>query len=72
MASSATGALEGDSIGFPIRRIFSRQKNFTFHLAEVQKIDTEAKIVTANIGDIHYDELSKKFERNHVPESGYL
>jgi NADH dehydrogenase len=53
----ATGALEGDSIGFPIRRIFSRQKNFTFHLAEVQKIDTNAKIVTANIGDIHYDYL---------------
>ncbi|RFZ84646.1 NAD(P)/FAD-dependent oxidoreductase [Mucilaginibacter terrenus] len=53
----AMGALEGDSIGFPIRRIFSRQKNFTFHLAEVQKIDTEARIVTANIGDIHYDYL---------------
>lgn len=53
----ATGALEGDSIGFPIRRIFSRQKNFTFHLAEVQKIDTEARVVTANIGDIRYDYL---------------
>lgn len=53
----ATGAIEGDSIGFPIRRIFSRQKNFTFHLAEVQKVDTEAKVVTASIGDIHYDYL---------------
>ncbi|AMR33436.1 NADH dehydrogenase [Mucilaginibacter sp. PAMC 26640] len=53
----ATGAIEADSIGFPIRRIFSRQKNFTFHLAEVKKIDTEAKVVTANIGDIHYDYL---------------
>ncbi|OOQ59858.1 NAD(P)/FAD-dependent oxidoreductase [Mucilaginibacter pedocola] len=53
----ATGAIEGDSIGFPIRRIFGRQKNFTFHLAEVQKVDTEARVVTANIGDIHYDYL---------------
>jgi len=53
----ATGALEGDSIGFPIRRIFGRQKNFTFHLAEVQKINTETKVVTANIGDIYYDYL---------------
>lgn len=53
----AMGALEGDSIGFPIRRIFSRQKNFTFHLAEVLKIDTANKVVTANIGDIYYDYL---------------
>lgn len=53
----ATGALEGDSIGFPIRRIFSRQKNFTFHMAEVQSINTTAQLVKANIGDIKYDYL---------------
>ena len=53
----ATGAIEGDSIGFPIRRIFNRQKNFTFHLAEVQKINTETNTITANIGDIKYDYL---------------
>src|SRR4051812_46505210 len=53
----ATGAIEGDSIGFPIRRIFNRQKNFTFHLAEVQKINTDTKTITANIGDIKYDYL---------------
>jgi NADH dehydrogenase len=41
----AMGALEGDSIGFPIRRLFSRQKNFTFHLAEVRSIDTNAQKV---------------------------
>jgi NADH dehydrogenase len=53
----ATGAIEGDSIGFPIRRIFNRQKNFTFHLAEVQKINTEINTITANIGEIPYDYL---------------
>ena len=53
----ATGAIEGDSIGFPIRRIFNRQKNFTFHLAEVQKINTDTNTITANIGDISYDYL---------------
>jgi NADH dehydrogenase len=53
----ATGAIEGDSIGFPIRRIFNRQKNFTFHLAEVQKINTDTNTITANIGDIKYDYL---------------
>ncbi|MBB5394341.1 NAD(P)/FAD-dependent oxidoreductase [Mucilaginibacter sp. AK015] len=75
----ATGAIEGDSIGFPIRRIFSRQKNFTFHLAEVQNINTESNTITANIGDISYDYLviatgantnffgNKELERNTMP-----
>ncbi|MEB0260808.1 MULTISPECIES: NAD(P)/FAD-dependent oxidoreductase [unclassified Mucilaginibacter] len=75
----ATGAIEGDSIGFPIRRIFNKQKNFTFHLAEVQSIDTEKQIVTANIGDLKYDYLviatgantnyfgNKELERNTMP-----
>ncbi|MBK0379510.1 NAD(P)/FAD-dependent oxidoreductase [Mucilaginibacter segetis] len=53
----ATGAIESDSIGFPIRRIFGRQKNFTFHLAEVNEIDTNHNLVKADIGDIYYDYL---------------
>lgn len=53
----ATGAIEGDSIGFPMRRIFGRQKNFTFHLAEVQKINADKNTITANIGEIYYDYL---------------
>ncbi len=31
----AMGSIEADSIGFPIRRIFTNQKNFLFNLAEV-------------------------------------
>jgi len=53
----AMGALEGDSIAFPIRRIFGRQKNFTFHWAEVQRINPDSNTVTANIGEIKFDYL---------------
>src|ERR1700755_1755151 len=37
----AMGAIEADSIGFPIRRIFAKQDNFSFNMAEVQKINSE-------------------------------
>lgn len=53
----AVGEIEGDAIGFPIRRIFKGQKNFTFHLAEVKKINPETNTVTADFGDIKYDYL---------------
>lgn len=53
----AMGALEGDSIAFPIRRIFAGQKNFTFHMAAVQKINASTNILKTTIGDIKYDYL---------------
>src|ERR1700712_4664719 len=53
----AMGAIEADSVAFPLRRIFSRQKNFTFHMAEVLKIETETNTVCANIGNFKYDYL---------------
>ncbi|NCD72161.1 NAD(P)/FAD-dependent oxidoreductase [Mucilaginibacter agri] len=53
----AMGAIDGDSIGFPIRRMFHHQKNFTFHLAEVQRVNAESNTVTANIGEVKYDYL---------------
>lgn len=53
----AMGAIEADSIGFPLRRIFTGQKNFTFNFAEVQKINPEKNTVTADIGEIPYDYL---------------
>ncbi|MDP9049029.1 MAG: FAD-dependent oxidoreductase, partial [Bacteroidota bacterium] len=42
---------------FPIRRIFTKHDNFTFNLAEVQKIDAETNTLTTNIGSIQYDYL---------------
>jgi NADH dehydrogenase len=53
----AMGAIEADSIGFPIRRIFTNQKNFEFHLAKVETINSEKNTVTADIGEIEYDYL---------------
>ena len=53
----AIGSIEADSIGFPIRRIFTKQTNFSFNLAEVQKINPENNTVTTDIGAIYYDYL---------------
>jgi NADH dehydrogenase len=51
------GAIEADSIGFPVRRIFTNQKNFAFNLAEVKLINSEKNTVTTDIGEIAYDYL---------------
>lgn len=53
----AMGAIPADSIGFPLRRIFTKQDNFRFFLAEVKKINPENRTVTTDIGDIDYDYL---------------
>jgi NADH dehydrogenase len=53
----AIGVIEAESIGFPIRRIFSKQENFKFYLAEVQKICLEEKKVETSYGEIKYDFL---------------
>jgi NADH:ubiquinone reductase (H+-translocating) len=53
----AMGAIPADSIGFPIRRIFTKQDNFRFFLAEVDKINPENKTLSTSIGDVTYDYL---------------
>src|SRR5665213_1020180 len=53
----AMGAIEADSIGFPIRRIFTKHDNFSCNMAEVQKINPDDNTLTTNIGTIHYDYL---------------
>src|SRR4051794_15485023 len=53
----AAGSIAADSIGFPIRRIFTKQDNFRFALAEVQEIHPETNTLTTNIGTIYYDYL---------------
>jgi NADH:ubiquinone reductase (H+-translocating) len=53
----AIGAIESDAVGFPIRRIFTHQKNFSFHMAEVQKINPQTNTVSTTLGDVHYDHL---------------
>ncbi|UOQ54749.1 NAD(P)/FAD-dependent oxidoreductase [Hymenobacter cellulosivorans] len=53
----ATGALEADSIAYPIRKIFAGQKNFFYRMADVQRVDTASNTVQTSVGDIRYDYL---------------
>ncbi|HHG84009.1 MAG TPA: NAD(P)/FAD-dependent oxidoreductase [Bacteroidetes bacterium] len=53
----ATGGLEPDSIAFPIRKIFKRQKNFFFRMAAVEQVNAQKRVVSTSIGEIAYDYL---------------
>ncbi|WP_423737593.1 NAD(P)/FAD-dependent oxidoreductase [Chitinophaga caseinilytica] len=53
----ATAGLEPDSIAFPLRGIFKKQKNFHFRMAEVKGVDAANNVLETNIGDIRYDYL---------------
>lgn len=51
----AMGDIEADSIAFPLRKIFTGQKNFTFRMANVEHINPEKNTVSTDIGEIAYD-----------------
>ena len=51
----ATAGLEPDSITYPIRKVFQKYPDFYFRMAEVENIDSDAKIVNTNLGAIYYD-----------------
>jgi NADH dehydrogenase len=53
----ATAALEPDSIAYPFREIFKKQKNFHFRMAEVLKVRPLDHCVETSIGEITYDYL---------------
>ncbi len=53
----ATGTLEAPSIAFPLRKMFRKQRNFTFRMAEAQSIDHTHNILHTDIGEIPYDYL---------------
>ncbi len=53
----ATGGLEPDSIAFPLRKMFKKQQNFIFRMAEVLHVDADKQVVTTSIGEIKYDYL---------------
>ncbi|MBC6988073.1 NAD(P)/FAD-dependent oxidoreductase [Hymenobacter sp. BT491] len=53
----ATGALEADSIAYPIRKIFAGQENFFYRMGDVQRVDTQRNTVVTSVGDIRYDYL---------------
>ncbi|MGB5378874.1 NAD(P)/FAD-dependent oxidoreductase [Muriicola sp.] len=57
MYQVATGGLEPGSIAYPVRRIFRRNKNITFRMAEVQEVVTGENKLLTSIGEIAYDYL---------------
>ncbi len=57
MYQVATGGLEPGSIAYPVRRIFRRNKNVTFRMAEVQEVVTGENKLLTSIGEITFDYL---------------
>ncbi|RQP16240.1 NAD(P)/FAD-dependent oxidoreductase [Parapedobacter defluvii] len=53
----ATGTLDAPSIAFPLRKMFRKQENFTFRIADVRGIDALNKTLDTDIGSISYDYL---------------
>ena len=57
MYQVATGGLEPDSIAYPVRRIFRKNKNISFRMAEVLSLDKEHNQLFTSIGPVSYDYL---------------
>ena len=53
----ATSGLETNSIVFPFRKLFGRQADFFFRLADVKKVIPEENCIETSIGSISYDYL---------------
>ena len=53
----ATGALEADSIAYPIRKIFAGQTNFFYRMADVQRVESATNTLITSVGEIQYDYL---------------
>ncbi|HTI94680.1 MAG TPA: NAD(P)/FAD-dependent oxidoreductase [Puia sp.] len=57
MYQVATARLEPSSISFPLRKVFHHTKNVTIRIAEVQRVDTDKKLLYTSVGEISYDRL---------------
>ena len=57
MYQVATARLEPSSISFPLRKVFQHTKNVTIRIADVQRVDTDKKMLHTSVGDISYDRL---------------
>lgn len=53
----STAGLEPDSIAYPLRKIFRKNKDFHFRLAKVEHIDTQNNEVQTSIGNLSFDYL---------------
>lgn len=53
----STAGLEPDSIAYPLRKVFKKNKRFHFRLATVEHINTAQKQIETSIGNLTYDYL---------------
>ncbi len=53
----ATAGLDASNISFPLRKAFQKSKNVRIRMAEVERIDTVAKLVITSEGNYDYDYL---------------
>ncbi len=53
----ASSGLEPSSIVFPFRSVFHKRRNFHFRLAQLERVDTQARQIMTTIGAIDYDYL---------------
>lgn len=75
----STAGLEPDSIAYPLRKIFRKNKDFHFRLATVSTINTAENTIETNVGNLTYDYLviatgtrtnffgNKEIEKNSMP-----
>jgi len=53
----STAGLEPDSIAYPLRKVFRKNKRFHFVLGGVRGIDVSDQKVNTDVGDLSYDHL---------------
>lgn len=53
----ATAFIEPSHISYPFRKLFSKYSNVSYFMGSLEKIDTDAKKVMTDEGDLYYDEL---------------
>lgn len=57
MYQVATGGLEPGNIAYPVRRIFRKNKNVSFRMAEVCEVDIQKNQISTSIGVMNFDYL---------------
>ncbi|SRX55005.1 NAD(P)/FAD-dependent oxidoreductase [Aequorivita sp. CIP111184] len=53
----STAGLEPDSIAYPLRKIFRKNMDFHFRMAEVENIDADTNTISTSVGSLKYDYL---------------
>ncbi len=53
----STAGLEPDSIAYPLRKVFRKNKNFHFRMAEVHQIHPDSNRIETSIGNLSFDYL---------------